>query len=42
MKNSMKSMTYENFNTKKLCKVTNFLQTRFEVNVYKGRKTLNY
>jgi hypothetical protein len=35
-------MTYEILYTKILCKVTNFLQTQFEVNVYKGRKSINY
>jgi hypothetical protein len=35
-------MTYELLHTEILCKVTNFLQTHFEVNVYKGRKTFDY
>ena len=38
----MDSSTYEKSFFKKHCKVTNFLQSRFEVNVYKDQKTINY
>ena len=38
----MESVTYEKSFFKKHCKVTNFLQSRFEVNVYKGWMSINY